>query len=1203
MPIRGSRQTRNGQMIRVVLLKHNKWARRGIAAVASLLMLWLVLWLAAPPIAKHQIQRIASEQLGREVSLGKVAFKPWSLEITIDDLRIAGAGDGPPQIEVRRLHADAEMQSLLRLAPIVDALRLERPVIRFARLSDGRYDFDDVLARLAERAPPEEAEPPSGEPARFAIYNIAIADGAVVFDDQPVQRQHTLRNLELTVPFISSLPSQRDIKVEPRLAFVLNDSPFDSAANTTPFADDLKSDLQLRVADLDVGPYLGYLPSGLPLRLLGGRLDADLTFDFQRSGDATLRISGGLGARDVRLADGADVLALAALRLTLADVRPLSRSAHLAALEIDGPWLTLSRDARGRVNLAWAGNAENPDNKTDTDATAPAWTVRLDRLALQDGRIGWRDATTAPAAAIDATDLQIHAEGIEWPMTRPARASGSLKLAGAHLAFSGEGTDQAAQARLELDALPLTPAAPYLAQVLAPTLDGRLGGQLDVQWNAPDLRLGLRQAELDGLALTEGKETLASIDRVEVADAQADLAARTLAIGRVNASQPRLVVARDEAGRWMFERWFKADGAAAPAGAGGRPWNLAIADLGIDNGRVSYSDKAHPEAPVNVELTALRLKARRVVPDAATASPIELSGRIGVDRRLEPGRFEFKGRLALQPFSAQGRLAATAVPAHVFKAYYADALNVDIRRAYADYRGTLGFAAAPAGTRFELAGDTAINEFRADSASLTQRGRFGDGSRRLMNWKSLDLRGLRVAVAPDAPPEVEVRETTLTDAFARLIVEDTGRLNLQNLIRQAGDEAAGEPEAAGPTGGSAPSIRFGPVNVVNATVDFTDLYIQPNYSADLSELHGSLSAFSSLPAEPGQSALADLQLRGKAQQTADLDITGKLNPLVDPLELDITARMRDLDLPPLSTYSVRYAGHGIERGKLSLDVNYQIAPDGRLTATNQLVLNQLQFGDAVQDAPNSLPVRLAVALLADRNGVIDVDLPLSGSINDPQFRIGPLIWRAVLNLITKAVTAPFSLLAGGLGGGADGASVIAFAPGSAVLDDNARQALDKIAQALGDRPALRLTVTGQADLARERQAWQRQRLNQMLLGEKRRAVLRARQDPSGVEPVTEAEYPELLEAVYRRADLPDKPRNLVGMAKRVPTDEMERHLLASIAVSEQTMRELAEARGTAVRDHLAEHRLASDRLFLGGVRTRAEGEDWKPGVEMKLDMR
>src|SRR5690606_13059474 len=154
-----------------------------------------------------------------------------------------------------------------------------------------------------------------------------------------------------------------------------------------------------------------------------------------------------------------------------------------------------------------------------------------------------------------------------------------------------------------------------------------------------------------------------------------------------------------------------------------------------------------------------------------------------------------------------------------------------------------------------------------------------------------------------------------------------------------------------------------------------------------------------------------LELKGRAQGTATLDISGQINPLAKPLALDIQGHMRDLELPPLSPYSVKYAGHGIERGKLSVDVAYKVQPDGQLTASNKLVLKQLAFGDEVQGAPNSLPVRLAVALLADRNGVIDVDLPISGSLNDPDFSLGPVIMKVIGNLIMKAITAPFSLIA------------------------------------------------------------------------------------------------------------------------------------------------------------------------------------------------
>jgi carbon monoxide dehydrogenase subunit G len=410
-------------------------------------------------------------------------------------------------------------------------------------------------------------------------------------------------------------------------------------------------------------------------------------------------------------------------------------------------------------------------------------------------------------------------------------------------------------------------------------------------------------------------------------------------------------------------------------------------------------------------------------------------------------------------------------------------------------------------------------------------------------------------------------------------------------------------QAAADTGPK-PVINFGPMSLVNGKIDFTDLFVKPNYSADLSELTGKLSSFSSNPpnGQGGRPALADLELRGKAQQTAALEITGKLNPLAKPLELDITAKMRDLDLAPLSPYSVRYAGHGIERGKMSMDVNYKVAPDGQLTATNKLVLNQLQFGDEVAGATNSLPVKLAVALLADRNGVIDVDLPLSGSLNDPQFSVGPLIWKAIVNLIGKAITAPFSLLTGGLGGGSGESSAITFEPGSSVLSASAKESLDKVVKALTDRPTLQMTVVGTSSLEKERDAYQRQRVRQLTQAEKRRVAVRAGQTGTDVPPVTDAEYPELLTAVYKRADI-TKPRNLVGLAKDLPVKEMENLLLASVPVDEESMRQLAVERGAAVRDYLLAQKLTSERLFLGAVRTSASGADWKPGAELNLAMK
>jgi uncharacterized protein involved in outer membrane biogenesis len=1268
------------------LLKQNKWVRRGVWALLILLAVWVIAWLAVPPIVRGQVQKIASDKLGRQVTVGKIEFKPWTLELAVNDLRIATADGSRPQVAVKRIYVDAELQSILRLAPVIDAVRIEAPAIQLTHLADGRYDIDDILARLTPA--PEPPDAPKKESPRFAVYNIAITDGAFDFSDETVKRRHELREFALSVPFLSNLASQREIKTEPKLAFILNGSRFDSAAESTPFADNRKTDARISFQGLDLVPYLGYIPGGLPVAVRAGKLDADLKIDFEQAATAGLKITGSIAANGIQVADsqGRDLLGFDALKIALADVRPLERVVHLGEVALAGPDLVVARDAAGRLNLLATDRSTGATEKAaalpapGADGAAPAaapqpWRIQVDKVALTGGQIGWRDQTTRPAAAIDVKQLALEVQAVTWPMEKPATFSGSTAVGGAALKFSGEATDKRARVATEIAALPLSLAAPYLAQSLEPSLDGKLSGKVDVEWTQPELKFKARSLVADGLALTQEKTALASVGRFELVDAEADMTKHTLTVASFTASNPKLRIARDNEKRWMFERWLrapadssqagtadakvaapkdaKAGEGAPPAGANTTPWSLAIGKLAVDNGALSYEDNAGA-TPVAFEISAFTLNAQKLAPNTATVSPLKLSGRIAAGR-AEAGRFEYDGNLVLKPVAAEGRLLVGSLPAHAFKAYYADALNMDIRRAFASYRGTVKVATLPAGLSVNLAGDTAVDEFRANSVVLTQAPGLSS-NRQLLSWKTLGLRGLQVAMVPGAPLKVDVRETSLTDFYARVIIDPTGKLNLLYLLKQPGQPAAGEapaveveakrslggtttttvrprsarprapaPQQAPPQelmvgGGAAapaaaqvaaapapvdnalaPVINFGPMSLVNGKIDFSDLFIKPNYSADLTELTGKLSAFSSKP-QGDKPALADLELRGKAQQTASLEITGKLNPLVKPLELDITARMKELDLPPLSPYTVRFAGHGIERGKLSMDVNYKIAPDGTLTATNKLVLNQLQFGEPVEGAPASLPVRLAVALLADRNGVIDIDLPLRGSINDPQFSIGPLILKAIVNLLAKAVTAPFALLTGGFGGGGGDSSTIAFAPGSAALSKEAKDNLDKVAKALNDRPGLQMTVVGTASLDKERDAYQRQRLREMTQAEKRRVAIRAGKDAAEVAPVTDAEYPELLTAVYKRSEV-TKPRNVVGLAKDLPVKDMEDLLLASIPVDEESMRQLAVARGAAARDYLLEQKLPTERLFLGAVRTKAEGADWKPGAELKLATR
>ncbi|HEY0201262.1 MAG TPA: hypothetical protein VGC24_06175, partial [Burkholderiaceae bacterium] len=223
------------------------------------------------------------------------------------------------------------------------------------------------------------------------------------------------------------------------------------------------------------------------------------------------------------------------------------------------------------------------------------------------------------------------------------------------------------------------------------------------------------------------------------------------------------------------------------------------------------------------------------------------------------------------------------------------------------------------------------------------------------------------------------------------------------------------------------------------------------------------------------------------------------------------------------------------------------------------------------------------------------------SLNDPQFSFGAVILRVIGNLVMKAITSPFALIASAFGGG-DEMSTVAYPLGTAELDASARQGLDKVAKALTERPSLNMTVVGQASPDAERDAWKRASLNQLVQAEKRRAAVRAGQQAGSVPAVTAEEYPALLKEVYRRADIA-KPRNLIGMAKDLPQAEMESLLLASIPMPDTAMNQLAVARGTAVRDYLATQGVPLNRLFLGAVKVVPPDPQWKPHAELSLDAR
>ena len=1204
-------------------------------SVASFVVLGVLMWQALPPLLLSLVENKGSEWIGRKIQVGSIDFNPLSLELTVKDIAVDTADGSAKQLTLRRLYVNLELQSLFRLAPVVKAVQLDAPTLALTHWGAGRYDVDDVLQRLNTPAD-------ASEPARFAVYNIDIQGGSVVFADRDAShksvRQHSIRDLTLSLPFISNLDAYQTVEVQPHLAFKLNDVLFDTAAHGTPFASTPRGDLSLKITGLNLEPYLSYLPASLPLKIKSAVLDTDVQIDFQQPpapAAPVVRVRGKIQLANLQMhnAQGQDMLKLGALRVDMADVRPLERSIKLAQVHIDAPLVHLARSKGGALNWAFP-QASAADVRTESAQPAAPWTAELAQLTLQQGSVQWRDAKVQPSAGVVLQDIQIDAENLVWPLPTDsdtsAKMAGSLVIPAHHkkeggkpgtLKFDAKGTTKDALLKVHLQGLGLGLANPYLANYLEPKITGTLHARMDAHWKDQQLSLSLQQLAVQDFALLpvagpDASQPMPGFKLLEVKNATADFNTRQIQIASIALNNPAAMLSRDAQGQWSFMRWLK----VAPSAAGDKPtpsqkpWKLALNNARLDSGQVRLEDRSAAKT-VRMQVTKLQTQLQNLRWDghnlASQAMPVSVSGTVQ-SGRTDPGTVDFQGSVRAYPhWQAEGKFKLLELPLHAVYPYVSRHFNVDVLRADASLQGDVQFASRPEGVEIALKSDATLEDVRIKSQPIQQQGSetLGMGEE-LLRWKSLSVPGIVLTMAPHKPTTFSTQQVVWSDFYARLVVDKNGQINLQDLVKAPAETTATTATTAtsvvtAPTQPDAaqPVIQLGSIQLVNGTVDFTDRFIQPNYSADLSDLNGSLSQLSSVRND-GELPMADLVLRGRAEGTARLEITGKLNPLAKPLVLDIRGKVQDLELPPLSTYAVKYAGYGIERGKLSVDVQYNIQPDGHLQASNKIVLNQLTFGEKVPNAIASLPVKLAVALLQDRHGVIDINLPISGSMDDPQFRIGPIILQVLGNIIAKAITSPFSLLASAFSGDSDAsmdANRIVFAGGSSTLSAPAQQSLSKLAQVLAQKPSLMVTVTGASNEVAERPAMLHAQLQKLLQNHKRRRakVVDANVQPEVVLPADE--YAALLKEVYRRADIV-KPRNVLGLAKEISTAEMEELMLAHIKLNPDAARNLALERSVVVKDYLIAQQIPKERLFLGSAKIMADNEEWSPNAEISLSM-
>jgi len=543
-----------------------------------------------------------------------------------------------------------------------------------------------------------------------------------------------------------------------------------------------------------------------------------------------------------------------------------------------------------------------------------------------------------------------------------------------------------------------------------------------------------------------------------------------------------------------------------------------------------------------------------------------------------------EGAVGINPISADLKTSLKDIELKPFEPYFTDKVRITVTDGALSTAGnfTLGYAQEKE-LKATYKGDGALNNF----ASIDKQDA-GD----VLKMESLALSDLHF---DSNPFSVGIKGIALSNFYTRVQINADGTLNLQQIFRGEGakKEASAKEEAPakeeplkkespppasdGKMAEKSPrDIKIETVTLQGGTIDFADKSVNPEYSGKLSEIGGRVSGLSS-----EETSLADMEFRAKLNDYAPLEITGKINPLKKDLYVDLKARFKDVDLSSMTPYSGKYVGYTIEKGKLSFDLKYLI-DKRKLDSTNVIFLDQFTFGDRVESPTSTkLPVKLAIALLKNRNGEIKLDIPVSGSLDDPKFSIWRIIVQVIVNLITKAATSPFALLGAVFGGGEE-LSYLEFDYGLAAISEPNLKKIDTLIKALSDRPALKLDVEGHVDLERDREGLKQFLFQRKLKAEKLKEIVKKKEPAVPVDEVRidPKEYEKYLKLAYKEEKFP-KPKNILGMEKDIPGPEMEKLILTHIEIKESDLRALANLRATNVRGAILKPgKIESERIFI-----------------------
>jgi hypothetical protein len=907
--------------------------------------------------------------------------------------------DNRPIMGFDRLFVDFQLSSLFRWAWTFADIRLEQPSLYVEIQPNGRLNFAD----LADSLPKSEDSPPTDtQPPRLLVHHTVVIGGSFTFSDlsDTTHAQETFWPLNLEFKEISTIPERKGPYT------VKADLP---GGGTVGWQGEISlhpvfSEGKLNMAGFKLATAWKFVQDELNLSEPAGEMNfsTHYRFDYQKHNALLVLKDAKFALKGLLLTEKGKNTPLIALKAIDADGIRFdlqSRELMVPNIVVRDGKVAATVDEKGVIDWQKLVIRQNP-----TDVTAPI-----------------PDTSTSESRPWRLKVEQVKVENVAMNYTDRSRVNPiALAVGGLNVVLNTS------------------------AQI----------GTGPVKAIVDDLEITLNRVSI----LEAGDDTpFLSLDKLALNDGHIDIGRREIKMTQVGATGGGTSVVRGKDGRIrLLEMLNPGDKGrlkrniaktGMKARAEGKPWSFSLDTFEMNGFRVAMKDNTITPAIV-YDLKDIRASLKNLTNDGKT--PIDFKTDLKV---VQGGSIKINGQVSQVGDRADARVKITGINLKPLHPAVAEFTSLALESGDISASARVKYRSAKSGPQLRTNGSVSVNKLM-----LSEQ----DTGERFLEWKQMSANGLKFALSPD---RLQIEEVRLLEPGAKIVIFKDRSVNLAKVLKNSdsvGDETLTD-QAKAPVATPNKDRPLFPVSierirVEKGVVDFADFSLVLPFATHVTDFSGGATGISSNPASQ-----TNVKLEGKVDEYGFTTVGGGLSPFAPKTFTDLTVTFQNVEMKPFSPYSATFAGRKIASGTLNLKLEYKIQ-NSELLGDNKVVLEQFTLGERVE-APNAihLPLDLAIALLTDTEGKIDLAVPVSGNVDNPKFSYGYVIRQALVNLITKIVTAPFRALGGLLGDKNEQMDAISFQPGSDRLLPPELKKLKNVIEALEKRPQLRLVIHGRFD--------------------------------------------------------------------------------------------------------------------------------------------